>query len=226
MVSISHIIYELCYFNFKVLAHCSIIAARCQWLKEKIISAKSEKANKDPSITTDNNNSLIIEIPDADVSAFNLVLEYLYTDKIDFSPSSSNTTPALAFSNEVVLNTMRVYTLALSFHLTLLERLSLRYLETSVNLNNVLFALTNASSLKLQPIKEYCLRFIVKETNYKQIVMSENFESLAQPLMIEVIRRREQFQSKDSIGNYSQNNSFELNCCPKNLELISPDLSI
>ena len=56
--------------------------------------------------------------------------------------------------------------------------------------------------------------------------MSENFESLAQPLMIEVIRRREQFQSKDGIGNYSQNNSFELNCCPKNLELISPDLSI
>ena len=95
---------------------------------------------------------------------------------------------------------MRVYTLALSFHLKLLERLSLRYLETSVNLNNVLFALTNASALKLQPIKEYCLRFIVKETNYKQIVMSENFESLAQPLMIEVIRRREQFQSKDGIG--------------------------
>ena len=95
---------------------------------------------------------------------------------------------------------MRVYTLALSFHLNLLERLSVRYLETSVNLSNVLFALTNASALKLQPIKEYCLRFIVKETNYKQIVMSEDFESLAQPLMIEVIRRREQFQSKDGIG--------------------------
>ena len=181
------------------MAHCSIIAARCHWLKEKIILAKSEKA-KDSTT-----NNLVVEIPDADVSAFNLVLEYLYTDKIDFSPSSSSkpaTTAALAFSNEVVLNTMRVYTLALSFHLNLLERLSVRYLETSVNLSNVLFALTNASALKLQPIKEYCLRFIVKENNYKQIVMSEDFESLAQPLMIEVIRRREQFQSKDGIGKY------------------------
>lgn len=39
--------------------------------------------------------------------------------------------------------------------------------------------------------QEYCLRFIVKEGNYNQIVMSREFETLDQPLMVEIIRRKQ-----------------------------------
>ena len=177
-----------------VFAHCSIIAARCKFLKELIISAKEERPKKDTS-DIDANKHLAVKLPDADAEAFNLVLEYIYTDKIDPKAGSRSSTS----SNEVVLNIMRVYTLALYFQLSHLEQLSLKWIENSVNLRNVLVALTNASALKLMPIKEFCQKFIVKESNYKQIVMSEEFETLEQPLMIEIIRRREQVSSaKDS----------------------------
>ena len=49
----------------------------------------------------------------------------------------------------------------------------------------------NASQFGLYFYKEYCLKFIIKEINYNQIVMSEEFETLEKPLMIEIIRRRQ-----------------------------------
>ena len=39
--------------------------------------------------------------------------------------------------------------------------------------------------------QEYCLKYIVKESNWNQIVMSKDFESLDQPLMVQIIRRKE-----------------------------------
>ena len=38
--------------------------------------------------------------------------------------------------------------------------------------------------------QEYCLKFIVKESNCNQIVNSKEFESLDKPLMVEIIRRK------------------------------------
>lgn len=38
------------------------------------------------------------------------------------------------------------------------------------------------------------MKFIVKDANYSEVVMSPLFEDLAKPLMVEVIRRREQPQ--------------------------------
>ena len=35
------------------------------------------------------------------------------------------------------------------------------------------------------------MKFIVRENNYNQIVMSKEFETLDQPLMVEIIRRRQ-----------------------------------
>ena len=43
----------------------------------------------------------------------------------------------------------------------------------------------------LYSFQEYCLKYIVKESNWNQIVMSKDFESLEQPLMVQIIRRRE-----------------------------------
>lgn len=76
------------------------------------------------------------------------------------------------------------------FHMRRLEQLCVQYLEATISHRNVLEALFNASCLKLYYIKEFCLKFIVKETNYNQIIMSKEFETLERPLMVEVIRRQ------------------------------------
>ena len=72
-----------------------------------------------------------------------------------------------------------------------LEQLCVQYLESIINHRNVLAALANATTLRLYFIKEFCLRFVVKESNYNAIVMSNEFETLDQPLMVEIIRRRQ-----------------------------------
>lgn len=43
-------------------------------------------------------------------------------------------------------------------------------------------------SLKL--IKDHCMHYIVKDENYNNIVMSNDFEVLDKPLMIEIVRKR------------------------------------
>lgn len=77
-----------------------------------------------------------------------------------------------------------------------LEHLCVQYLNATICLKNVLVALHNANDLRLEFIKEFCLRFIVKESNYNQIVMSQEFETLERSLMVEIIRRKQLPQSK------------------------------
>lgn len=72
-----------------------------------------------------------------------------------------------------------------------LEQLCVQYLESSINHGNVLDALHNSSYLKLHYIKEFCLRFVVKEANFNQIVMSPEFETLDRELMVEIVRKRQ-----------------------------------
>jgi len=72
-----------------------------------------------------------------------------------------------------------------------LEQLCLHYLECTITTRNVLEALCNAAQLKLYVIKEFCLKFVVKETNYSAIVMSRDFENLERALMVEIIRRKQ-----------------------------------
>ena len=59
-------------------------------------------------------------------------------------------------------------------------------------------------------IKEYCLKFVTKESNYSHIVMSKEFESLDQALMVEVIRRK---QGGASIGLFRP--KISPNLCPR-----------
>ena len=166
-------------------AHAAIISARCEWLKEKVMAVKNNQET----------DSKVVKLPEADPSAFRLILEYIYTDQIDPTKGCAER----ATSQDVVHDIMRVYTLALSFGMSRLEKLCVRYLESSVNLSNVLVTLKNSSSLNLHPIKEFCLRYIIKESNYNAIVMSAEFETLEQTLMVEIIRRRQHVsnQSKD-----------------------------
>lgn len=94
-----------------------------------------------------------------------MVLNYIYTDRIDPTKTGSED----PFSNRIVLLMMDVYRLAVQFHMRRLEQLCVQYLEATISLRNVLEALHNASHLRLDFIKEFCLRFIVKDSNYNQI---------------------------------------------------------
>jgi len=127
-----------------------------------------------------------VHLKDAVPEAFEMVLNYIYTDRID--PTRKSRDP---MSNRIVLLMMDVYRLAVQFQMCRLVQLCVHYLEAAIHHRNVLVALKNASQLKLHFIKEFCLKFIVKESNYNQIVMSKEFETLDQPLMVEIIRRRQ-----------------------------------
>lgn len=127
--------------------------------------------------------------------AFEMVLNYIYTDRIDPTKKnedgSSSRIAEDPLSNRIVLLMMDVYRLALQFNMKRLEQLCVQYLKATISRANVLEALRNAAHLKLYFIKEFCLNFIVKENNYNQIVMSKEFETLDQPLMVEIIRKRQ-----------------------------------
>lgn len=84
-------------------------------------------------------------------------------------------------------------------HMRWLEQLCIQYLEATISVSNVLEALKNAVHLNLYCPKEYCLKFIVKESNYTQIVMSKEFESLDQPVMVEIVRRRQAPRTHSSL---------------------------
>lgn len=135
-----------------------------------------------------------------------MVLNYIYTDRID--PTKTGTEDP--YSNRIVLLMMDVYRLAVQFHMRRLEQLCIQYLENTICLRNVLESLHNASQLRLDFIKEFCLRFIVKDSNYNQIVMSKEFETLDRTLMVEIIRRRQLPQSRGPTEAHFENSGTTL----------------
>lgn len=133
--------------------------------------------------------------------AFEMVLNYIYTDRIDptkkTTEDASNGKAEDAQSNRIVLLMMDVYRLAVEFNMKRLEQLCVNYLEATINHANVLDALRSAMRLELHFIKEFCLSFVVKDSNYNQIVMSQEFETLDQQLMVQIIRRRQKPQARN-----------------------------
>ncbi|XP_039298383.1 leucine-zipper-like transcriptional regulator 1 isoform X2 [Nilaparvata lugens] len=183
----------------RIPAHLAMVCARSQWLKNRVVQAKEEReAHYDKVFSPQVRNDLPlrslplleVRLRDAVPEAFEMVLSYIYTDRIDPTKRKE------PHSNRIVQLMMDVYRLAVQFHMTRLEKLCVRYLEATITHHNVLEALHNASLLKLCYIKEFCLKYIVKENNYGQIIMSKDFESLERGLMVEVIRRQRAPQMK------------------------------
>ncbi|XP_060077840.1 leucine-zipper-like transcriptional regulator 1 [Ylistrum balloti] len=164
-------------------AHITLVAARSLWLQGKIRVARQQNLLEDEP--TEKQASIQVKLLDADPTAFAMVLSYIYTDKI--MPTGDRQEHS---SNEVILLMMDVYRLSLQFKMRRLEELCVQYLEASIGHKNVLVALQNAAKLSLDFLKEYCLRFIVKESNCNLIVMSKEFEDIDKPLMVEIIRRK------------------------------------
>lgn len=49
-------------------------------------------------------------------------------------------------------------------------------------------------SLLLNPLllQEHCLNFVVKESHFNQVIMTKEFEHLSTPLIVEIVRRKQQ----------------------------------
>ncbi|KAG6449738.1 leucine-zipper-like transcriptional regulator 1 [Manduca sexta] len=187
-----------------VLAHQAMLAARSQYLRAKIKEARDELAKKIASgeekasevYSYKSPPQLTVTLPEATPEAFNMVLNYIYTDRID--PTEKDENPA---SPATVLLVMEVLRLALRLSIPRLRGLCARYLRANLCADNVLPALHAAHHARLACIKEYCLRFVVKDYNFTPIVMSSEFERMEQSLMVEVIRRRQQPPAKPPAAN-------------------------
>ncbi|KAK9739298.1 BTB/POZ domain [Popillia japonica] len=184
----------------KIPAHLSLVSARSLYLRNKIRVGKHardehlERLFGTTKVSFKDVPLVAVTLPDANPEAFEMVLNYIYMDCID--PTKKADKGEDPYSNRIVLLMMDVYRLAVKFDMARLEHLCIQYLNATVCLKNVLVALHNADTLNLEFIKEFCLRFIVKESNYNQIVMSQEFETLDRKLMVEIIRRKQTPQAK------------------------------
>ncbi|XP_028169005.1 leucine-zipper-like transcriptional regulator 1 [Ostrinia furnacalis] len=176
-------------------AHQAMLAARSQYLRAKIKEAREElskriAAGEEPASEVYSYKAeprLTVPLPEATPEAFSMVLNYIYTDRID--PTEKDEDPA---SPATILLVMEVLRLAIKLSIPRLRGLCARFLRANLCYSNVLPALHAAHHAQLSCIKEYCLRFVVKDYNFTPIVMSAEFEQMDQSLMVELIRRRQQ----------------------------------
>lgn len=82
---------------------------------------------------------LEVKLPDANPEAFEMVLNYIYTDRIDFKNQ---------LSSRIVLLMMDIYQLAVQYLIPRLEQVSIQYLEFKISKTNVLDALFYADKMK------------------------------------------------------------------------------
>uniref|UniRef100_A0A8C0PHU3 AIF family member 3 n=1 Tax=Canis lupus familiaris TaxID=9615 RepID=A0A8C0PHU3_CANLF len=179
-----------------VQGHVAIVTARSRWLRRKIVQARErlgqkleEEAGPAPrevpagAVGGARPPLLRVAIREAEARPFEVLMQFLYTDKIKY-PRKGHV--------EDVLLIMDVYKLALSFQLCRLEQLCRQYIEASVDLQNVLVVCESAARLQLGQLKEHCLNFVVKESHFNQVIMMKEFERLSSPLIVEIVRRKQQ----------------------------------
>ncbi|XP_029685786.1 leucine-zipper-like transcriptional regulator 1 isoform X2 [Takifugu rubripes] len=185
----------------RVLGHIAIVTARCRWLRKKLLQARDRQRQKSKQETSEDSDEaasrdlpaghrpsgtqpmLEVFIREAEAQPFEVLMQFLYTDKIQY--------PRRGHVQDVLL-IMDVYKLALSFKLSRLEQLCVQYIEASVDLQNVLSVCENANKLQLDQLKEHCLNFVVKESHFNQVIMTKEFEHLSTPLIVEIVRRKQQ----------------------------------
>uniref|UniRef100_A0A8D3BWE8 Leucine zipper like post translational regulator 1 n=1 Tax=Scophthalmus maximus TaxID=52904 RepID=A0A8D3BWE8_SCOMX len=179
----------------RVVGHIAIVTVRCQWLRKKILQARDRQRQSDegaaggprdiPAVHRPSGTQPLLEVSirEAEAQPFEVLMQFLYTDKIQY--------PRRGHVQDVLL-IMDVYKLALSFKLSRLEQLCVQYIEASVDLQNVLSVCENANKLQLDQLKEHCLNFVVKESHFNQVIMTKEFERLSTPLIVEIVRRKQQ----------------------------------
>ncbi|KAH0619007.1 hypothetical protein JD844_018606 [Phrynosoma platyrhinos] len=186
----------------RVRGHTVIVTARCKWLRKKITQARERLKQKSKQELDEEGHGtpqkeasgssvklcrlqplLEVTIREAEAQPFEVLMQFLYTDKIKY--------PRKGHVQDVLL-IMDVYKLALNFKLSRLEQLCVQYIEASVDLQNVLVVCENANKLQLDQLKEHCLNFVVKESHFNQVIMMKEFEHLSSSLIVEIVRRKQQ----------------------------------
>ena len=178
-----------------VKAHVAVVAARSPFLRRKILEVyeSSHPREEDPKLPSFLNKEAVeVQLKEVNGEAFKMAMYSMYTDRIH-PDLENNSREGMTVSQMLLM--MDVYKLALLLETKRLELLSMQYIEASINVENVLLVLQNASELKLGSLKEYCLRFIVRESNYRKVIMTSAFEKLDQSLMVQIIRKQ-QFRSR------------------------------
>ena len=178
-----------------VKAHGAIVAARSPFLQRKILEVyeANHPKQENPCLPAFVNEDVLnVELKEVDGESFKMAMYSMYTDRIH--PDLENTSREGMTVPQMLLM-MDVYKLALLLETKWLELLSMQYIEASVNVENVLLVLHNASELKLSRLREYCMKFIVRENNFRKVIMSSAFETLDRELMVQIIRRQ-QFRSR------------------------------
>ncbi|XP_076294734.1 leucine zipper like transcription regulator 1 isoform X3 [Lasioglossum baleicum] len=197
----------------RIPAHIAMVAARSQFLRNRIRQAREKRDKLEKEVK--DSDLLEVRLEDAVPEAFEMVLNYIYTDRIDPTRKTEGESSSCAEdppSNRIVLLMMDVYRLADQFKMERLEHWCVYYLMSTISHANVLEALHNAGQLRLMFIKEFCLNFVIKESNYSQIIMSKEFETLDQPLMVEIIRRRQTSQRRSFCEMYDVGTG-KVPCC-------------
>lgn len=191
----------------KMGAHGAIVAARSPVLRSRILQAcakarpAEEQGEAEGSAGNDDTTAsacvvqkrpvVEVAIPVCTPEVFRIALVFMYSDRL---VPRSHTLGHLTTEEMGLL--MDVYKLATELRLVLLERMTASLIEGSVDLTNVTFALQCAHEHNLAFAKEFCLRFVTKDANYKEVVMSPAFEKLDRPLMVEIIRRQQSASGK------------------------------
>ena len=181
-----------------VKAHIAIVASRSPYFRKRILEQYLQTQGGDGSDSSLESPGrlvppFLIEKPielslqDVGHEVFKLALHSLYTDQIH--PDLENHTCEGATVTQTLLM-VEVYKLSLLLETKRLELLSIKYIEASINEENVLLVLKNATELSLSNLKDYCMRFIIQDGNYRKVVMSSSFETLDKSLMVQVIRRQ------------------------------------
>jgi leucine-zipper-like transcriptional regulator 1 len=82
-----------------------------------------------------------------------------------------------------------VYSLAQKFQIQKLCRICENFLDSSITCSNVLNLLCYVENLPV--LKEQCMKFLSKESNFNQVISLREFESLKSSLMVEMIRLKQ-----------------------------------
>ncbi|XP_068154668.1 leucine-zipper-like transcriptional regulator 1 homolog [Drosophila tropicalis] len=180
----------------KIMAHIAFVAARSKYLRNKILAAREARQQQmekvygvgqvdaqalNTGVGGERAPMLEVRLAHASPEAFDIILNYIYTDRIDLEDS---------YSKNIIILITDIYQLAGLFTMPRLAHGCIQYLDYKINKVNVLEALYNADRSNIKIIKDHCMQFIIKEENFTEVVMSSEFSDLDKPLLVEIIRKR------------------------------------
>ncbi|XP_043661203.1 leucine-zipper-like transcriptional regulator 1 homolog [Drosophila teissieri] len=182
--------------EIRILAHIAFVAARSKYLRNKILAAREARQQQMEKVYGvgqvdalalntgaggDRGPMLEVRLANASPEAFEIILNYIYTDRIDLKDT---------YSKNIIILITDIYQLAGLFTMPRLAHGCIQYLDYKINKLNVLEALYNADKSNIKIIKDHCMQFIIKEENFTEVVMSSEFSDLDKPLLVEIIRKR------------------------------------